>query len=109
MIEVTDAERLGWQRRAALALIDILKEAAGLPLMRWEVQPRAVLVARPEGLVGEELIKTAWQRWITYYKLAGRQSESNQGQKIHLRAEMERELPSGMVTVVFLAEYWKDR
>jgi len=61
---IADAERLGWQRRAARLLAELLELALrdGLPVMRWTVSDAASLVAAPVALeVGQR--RTDWEVW----------------------------------------------
>jgi hypothetical protein len=58
MIPVTDAERLGWQRRAVGVLTELLHRAHtdGLPLLVWTVEPSL-------WLVGRATCRAAWAAW----------------------------------------------
>ena len=50
--DITDAERLGWQRRAVTCLAELLKLAAkeNLPPVSWRVAPHASVVAEFYGV-----------------------------------------------------------
>jgi hypothetical protein len=72
MNPVTDAERLGWQRRTVGVLAELLHRAHtdGLPLLVWTVEPSL-------WLVGRATRRTAWTVWSQALDL--RRSEEARG------------------------------
>ncbi len=106
---VTDAERLGWQRRAVTVLAGLLERAEreGLPLMDWSVPPGLSLVARPRsGRVGRSpQNRVDWQRWCAALGVRGRESTAATG-SVFLSAVAEVPGPEAgpRVTVAVMTE-----
>lgn len=64
MFEITQAERAGWQRRAAARLAAILDEHRGLPLITWMVVPAgSTLVGRLDSVGPASQVRAAFDGW----------------------------------------------
>ena len=77
--ETTDAERLGWQRRAASCLTELLALAAkeNLPPVAWTVHPRLSLAAEFLN-VGSTARKESLEAWkLAIIKVSGRPPETD--------------------------------
>jgi hypothetical protein len=62
--EITQADRAGWQRQAALELAAILDDCDGLPLIAWTVGPSGgALCGRVTGPVAAAGICGAFTAW----------------------------------------------
>jgi hypothetical protein len=77
--DITDAERLAWQRRAASCLTELLKLAAKehLPPVAWTVAPRLSVVAefRNASSAAREEALEAWK--LAIIKASGRPPETD--------------------------------
>jgi len=63
-LETTQAERAGWQRRAAAELVWILDTHRDLPLVAWTVGPAgATLVGHVNGLAPAGQAQAVFHRW----------------------------------------------
>jgi len=103
---ITDAERLGWQRRAVAVLTELLARAQrdGLPLMRWTVQPRAGLIASPDSTDPAQR-RADWDVWCRVLGARPWPEHTSSG-RTHLHAVAER--VDGLVTVAVLADLLHD-
>jgi len=110
---VTDAERLGWQRRAVAVLAGLLERAEweGLPLMDWSVPPGSSLVARPRsGRVGRSpQHREDWQRWCAALGVRGRETTGALGTRfLSALAEVPGDGAGPAVTVAIMTEVLPD-
>ena len=62
--EVTDGDRLRWQRQAARALTALLQNAPALPPLIWTIGPTGPLVGHLAGLIPAERLRERFQAWV---------------------------------------------
>jgi hypothetical protein len=63
-LDIAHAERNGWQRRAAAALVRLLDEHRELPVIAWTVGPAgSVLVGRVNGLQPTATARAVFDAW----------------------------------------------
>lgn len=62
-LNITQAERYIWQRRAAAALVRLLDEHRDLPSIVWTVGTGAVLMGRVNGLQPAAEARAQFQAW----------------------------------------------
>ena len=61
---ITQAERAGWQRRAAAELVRILDAHRDLPVIGWTLGPTgATLVGRIDPFVSAAKVRHIWHAW----------------------------------------------
>lgn len=61
---ITDAERAGWQRRAAAELVRILDAHRNLPVIGWAVgRTGAALVGRIDSFAPAAKVRQVWHAW----------------------------------------------
>jgi hypothetical protein len=104
---ITDAERLGWQRRAVRVLTELLARAQrdGLPVMRWTVQPLAGLVASVDSK-GAAQRRADWDAWRRVLGARPWPEHTSSGGTTYLHAVAEH--IDGLVTVAVLAELYDE-
>jgi hypothetical protein len=80
--DVTDADRLRWQHRAASVLVQLLQRAQAeqLPLVRWTVHTHGA------SLVGATTSRTGWQTWVEALHFDNVWPERQHGGGVHLHA-----------------------
>jgi hypothetical protein len=65
-LNITQAERNGWQRRAVATLVRLLNEHRELPVIAWTVGPAgSVLVGRVNGLQPSGTARAVFDTWTT--------------------------------------------
>jgi hypothetical protein len=63
-LSITDAERAGWQRRAAAELVRILDAHRDLPVIGWTVgRTGATLVGRIDPFAPAAKVRQVWHAW----------------------------------------------
>jgi hypothetical protein len=105
---VTDAERRGWQRRGALALVDLLAEAreAGLPPLVWELAMTSALYGRSLAVNMPER-RAEFEAWAAFFGEHGqRRAEQSFGGKTRLRVLRRRYGREPGVDVAVLADIY---
>jgi hypothetical protein len=96
VLQVTQAGRAGWQRRAAAELCRILDDCAALPPIAWTVGPAGCLLAgRINGLAPSVQVRAAFTAWLAALALADYREQPGGGGTVHLHATARR----GEVTV----------
>ena len=98
--EVTDGDRLRWQRQAAHALTALLQNAPVLPPLIWTIGPTGALA----GLIPAERLRERFQAWVAALELPERPPVSSPGGAVwHLAAEAMRGQVRLRVTASVLA------
>lgn len=89
--EITNGERVGWQRRAAAELVRILDTHRDLPLIAWSIASAgATLVGHVHSGAGTVQTREAFEAWRTALAL-GRRTETRGGlASVYLRAVADR-------------------
>ena len=73
LFEITDAERSGWQRRAARELAAILDAHRDLPVIAWIVGPAgSVLTGQINGLAPAVQVRGTFDAWRAALRLGER-------------------------------------
>lgn len=107
---ITDAERRGWQLRAARALVDILQQAhaADLPPVRWSVTSGARLVGTIADTSAPQELRRRFDAWATLLdaQVSG-WSDPPTGRQ-HLQAERKGWGKDGLVDVVVLVDIYPE-
>ena len=102
--EVTDGDRLRWQRQAAHALTALLQNAPVLPPLIWTIGPTGALVGHLAGLIPAERLRERFQAWVAALELSERPPVSSPGGAVwHLAAEAMRGQVRLRVTASVLA------
>lgn len=99
-LNITQAERNGWQRRAAAALARLLDEHRELPVIAWTVgSTGSVLVGRVNGLQPSATARAVFDAWTTALAL-GEYREHTHLALTCLSAQVRRD----SVTIVLQAD-----
>ncbi len=86
LFEITHADRVRWQRRAAAMLATILNEHPDLPLIAWLVGTAgASLVGRVDGLRTAQQVRAEFELWCAALQV-GERAETPTSAGAHLRA-----------------------
>ena len=86
LFEITHADRVRWQRRAAAMLATILNEHTDLPLIAWLVGTAgASLVGRVDGLRTAQQVRAEFELWCAALQV-GERAETPTSAGAHLRA-----------------------
>lgn len=86
LLEITQADRVRWQRRAAATLATILAEHPDLPLIAWVVGTAgASLAGRVDGLRSAAQVRSEFDRWCAALGV-GERAETPAGAGAHLWA-----------------------
>jgi hypothetical protein len=102
--EVTDGDRLRWQRQAARALAALLQNAPVLPPLIWTIGPTGALAGHLAGLIPAERLRERFQAWAAALELSERPPVSSPGGAVwHLAAEAMRGQVRLRVTASVLA------
>ena len=104
---VTDSERRGWQRRDALALVDLLADAhkADLPPIVWQVGATGGLLGRC--LTADPSARRAeFEAWAAFLAPVSRWPEHTHAGRTHLHATRER--TGAGVEVVVIADLYDE-
>jgi hypothetical protein len=106
---VTDAERRGWQRRNAFALVELLKAAndVDLPPLAWSVTTVTGLVGRCTEM-GAQAQREAFEAWAKFLAPVKRWPERRNSDRIHLHATRERYGAGPGVQVVIMADLYDE-
>jgi hypothetical protein len=106
---VTAAERRGWQRRNALALVELLKAAheGDLPPLAWSVTTVTGLVGRCTEM-GAQAQREAFEAWATFLAPVERWPERRNSDRTHLHATRERYGTGQGVQVVIMADLYDE-
>jgi len=105
MVEVTHNERIGWQRRAALRLTEILDEHRDLPLITWMVVPAgSTLVGRMDSLGSATQVRAAFDTWCRALGAGERAETPSPSGSASLSATAR----TGRVRVTLTATVWDD-
>jgi hypothetical protein len=106
---VTNAERAGWQRRAARGLVQLLDAAAeyDLPVLIWQLSGSSRLVGRCNDL-DVSTRRQAFERWCAFLGEVDRWPERDTNGVTHLHAIRHRWGVDGRVDVVVLADIHTD-
>jgi hypothetical protein len=88
LFELTDAERSGWQRRAARELAAILDAHRDLPVIAWIVGPAgSVLTGQINGLAPAVQVRGTFDAWRAALRLGERrETVCGGGGVVYLRA-----------------------
>ena len=99
--EVTDGDRLRWQRQAAHALTALLQNAPALPPLIWTT---GALAGHLAGLIPAERLRERFRAWVAALELSERPPVSSPGGAVwHLAAEAMRGQVRLRVTASVLA------
>lgn len=99
-LTITQAERNGWQRRAAAALVRLLEEHSDLPVIAWTVgSAGSVLAGRVNGLQPPATARADFDAWTDALALDERREHTHLA-LTYLSAQARRD----SVTVVLLAD-----
>jgi hypothetical protein len=97
-VEITQAERSRWQRRAATELASILRMHPDLPILAWTVgSAGSILLGRLVAPVTAPEARARFDTWQTALGLA-ESSCAPSGETVHLRAEALRNQVSVLLT-----------
>ena len=103
-LEVTDGDRLRWQRHAACALTALLQDAPALPPLTWAIGPTGVLVGHLAGLSPAGQLRERFQAWVAALELSERPPATSPGGTVrYLAAEAMRGQVRLRVTASVLA------
>jgi hypothetical protein len=70
-LKIVQAERNGWQRRAAATLVRLLDEYRDLPVIAWTVGPAgSTLIGRVNGLQPRATARTVFDAWTAALALS---------------------------------------
>jgi hypothetical protein len=99
-LKITQAERSGWQRRAAATLVRLLDEHRELPVIAWTVGPAGpVLVGRVNGLQHSATARAVFDTWTAALALDERREHT------HLTLTyLSAQTRCGSVTIVLQAD-----
>ena len=99
-LNITQAERSGWQHRAATALVRLLDKHRELPVIAWTVGPAgSVLVGRVNGLQPTATARAVFDAWTAALAL-GEYREHTHIALTCLSAQVHRD----SVTIVLQAD-----
>ncbi len=99
-LTITQAERNGWQRRAAAALVRLLDEHRELPVIAWTVGPAGpILVGRVNGLQPTATARAVFNTWTAALALSEYQERTHLA-LTYLSAQARRD----SVTIVLQAD-----
>jgi hypothetical protein len=91
LFEITHAQRVGWQRRAARELAAILDAHRDLPSITWTVGAAGcALVGHISGLAPAAEVRAAFELWRVALMLTERSEASCGGGRTSLRAAADR-------------------
>jgi hypothetical protein len=77
-LNISQAERNAWQRRAAAALVGLLDEHRDLPVITWTVGPAgSVLVGRVNGLQPSATARAVFDAWTAALGLDERRERTH--------------------------------
>jgi hypothetical protein len=90
MFEITHRERVGWQRRAATHLTEILAAHRDLPLLAWTVSNAgATLVGHVNSLGPAEEVRAVFDVWCDVLAADRRAERLSLGGSVYLWATAE--------------------
>ena len=102
--EVTDGDRLRWQRQAAHPLTALLQNAPVLPPLIRTIGPTGALAGHLAGLIPAERLRERFQAWVAALELSERPPVSSPGGAVwHLAAGAMRGQVRLRVTASVLA------
>jgi hypothetical protein len=88
LFEITHADRVRWQRRAAATLATILNEHPDLPLIAWVVGTAgAGLAGRVDGLRAADQVRAEFEAWCAALDV-GQRAETPTSAGTHLWASV---------------------
>lgn len=92
LFDITDAERVGWQRRATRELTAILDAHRDLPILGWTIGTAgAVLVGQIGGPAPGTQVRQAFDTWRAALMLPEHSECTFADGSIYLRAEATRD------------------
>jgi hypothetical protein len=101
--EITNAERSGWQRRAAAELAAILDAHRDLPVLAWTVGPAgATLVGQVNAFAPEAQVRQVFHTWRTALAVPDPGQATFSDGTVHLRAMGERDRVRIVLTATIL-------
>lgn len=87
LFPITQAERAGWQRRAAAELAAILHAHPDLPLIAWTVGPAgATLTGQIPGLAPAAQVRAGFEAWRAALVIGEHTETPSRSGVAHLRA-----------------------
>jgi len=89
--EITQADRVRWQRQAVRELAAIIEDCAGLPLIAWTVGPAgSVLAGRVSGLFPAGQTRAVFAGWRAALALEESRERPGIGGTVLLQASARR-------------------
>lgn len=90
-LEITQAERAGWQQRAARELATILDTHRDLPVIGWSLALGSTVVGQVTGLAPAYELRRVFDAWRTALRLPRPSEVTFSDGTVHLKATAARD------------------